>query len=105
LPALKKAAGDNDKFICVIAMHALGRLGPDLGDEGKDVVAVLLPHLNDQILEVRVAAIQALGAMGREALGEDLKKVVARLSAQADDSRAAVRDAANAALARLKSSP
>jgi HEAT repeat protein len=63
---------------------------------------VLLPHLNNQILEVRVAAIQALGSIGREALGEDLKKVVNRLSAQADDSRAAVRDAANAALARLK---
>ena len=93
LPALKKAVGDNDKFIRVIAMHALGRMGPDLGDEVKDVVAVLLPHLNDQILEVRVAAIQALGAIGREALGEDLKKVTARLSAQADDSRAAVRDA------------
>jgi HEAT repeat protein len=102
LPALKKAVGDNDKFICVIAMHALGRMGPDLGDEVKDVVAVLLPHLNNQILEVRVAAIQALGSIGREALGEDLKKVVNRLSAQADDSRAAVRDAANAALARLK---
>jgi HEAT repeat protein len=105
LPALKKAVGDNDKFIRVIAMHALGRMGPDLGDEVKDVVAVLLPHLNDQILEVRVAAIQALGAIGREALGEDLKKVTARLSAQADDSRAAVRDAANAALGRLKSKP
>jgi HEAT repeat protein len=105
LPALKKAAGDNDKFICVIAMHALGRMGPDLGDEVKDVVAVLLPHLNDQILEVRVAAIQALGAIGRETLGEDLKKVVNRLSAQADDSRAVVRDAANAALGRLKNKP
>jgi len=105
LPALKKAVGDNDKFIRVIAMHALGRMGPDLGGEVKDVVAVLLPHLNDQILEVRVAAIQALGAIGREALGEDLKKVTARLSAQADDSRAAVRDAANAALAQLKTKP
>jgi HEAT repeat protein len=102
LPTLKKAVGDNDKFIRVIAMHALGRMGPDLGGEVKDVVVVLLPHLNDQILEVRVAAIQALGAIGREALGEDLKKVANRLSAQADDSRAAVRDAANAALARLK---
>jgi HEAT repeat protein len=106
LPALKKAAGDNDKFICVVAMHALGRMGPDLGDEVKDVVALLLPHLNDQILEVRVAAIQALGAIGREPLGEDLlKKVVNRLSAQADDSRTVVRDAANAALGRLKNKP
>jgi HEAT repeat protein len=105
LPALKKAAGDDDKFIRVVAMHALGRMGPDLGEDVKDVVAVLLPHLNDQILEVRVAAIQALGAIGNKALGDDLKKVVARLSAQADDGRAAVRDAANAALARLKSNP
>ncbi|HBI43825.1 MAG TPA: hypothetical protein DDY78_13395 [Planctomycetales bacterium] len=105
LPALKKAVGDNDKFIRVIAMHALGRMGPDLGGEVKDVVVVLLPHLNDQILEVRVAAIQSLGAIGREALGEDLKKVTDPLSAQADDSRAVVRDAANAALARLKSKP
>ncbi len=103
LPALKKAVGDNDKFIRVIAMHALGRMGPDLGGDVKDVVAVLLPHLKDQILEVRIAAIQALGAIGREALGGDLKKVTDPLSAQADDSRAAVRDAANAALARLKS--
>ena len=105
LAALKQATADEDKFIRVMAMHALGRMGPELGDEVKDVVAVLLPHLNDQILEVRVAAIQALGAIGNKALGEDLKKVLLRLSAQADDSRAAVRDAANAALARLKSNP
>ncbi len=105
LGPLKKAVSDTDQYVRVIALHALGQIGPEIGGEVKGLVAVLLPHLDDDILEVRVATIQALGAIGRDALGEDLKKVTNRLSVQADDGRAAVRAAANAALARLKSNP
>ena len=35
LAALKKAVGDDDTFIRVEAMHALGRLGPVLGRRGQ----------------------------------------------------------------------
>ena len=105
LAALEKAVGDDDKFIRVVSMHALGRLGPELGGEVKGVVAVLLPRIDDDVVEVRVAAIQAVGALGKDALGPDLKAVTARLSQAAGDSRPEVRDAATAALARLKGNP
>jgi HEAT repeat protein len=105
VPALKKAVSDDDKFIRIVSLHALGRLGPALGADAKDVVAVLLPRIDDDLIEVRVAAIQAVGALGREAMGAELKNAVARLTVAAGDSRPEVRDAATAALARLKSNP
>ena len=105
LPALKKAVDDDDKFIRVVSLHALGRLGPDLGGEVKGVVAVLLPRLDDDVVEVRVAAIQAVGAVGKDALGADLKPVADRLTQALGDSRPEVRNAAAAALARLKGNP
>jgi HEAT repeat protein len=105
LPALKKAVGDEDRFLRIVAMHVLGRLGPGLGDEAKGVVAVLLPRIDDDTIEVRVAAIQAVAALGRDALGKDLKDAVARLTAASGDSRKEVRDAAGAALAKLAGNP
>jgi HEAT repeat protein len=105
LSALKKAAGDDDQFLRVVALHALGRLGPDLGPDAKGVAAVLLPRIDDDVIEVRVAAIQAVGAFGRDALGPDLDKAVSQLTAAAGDARPEVRDAAAAALARIKDKP
>ena len=105
LPALKTAVDDDDQFIRVVALHALGRLGPDLGGETKSVAAVLLPHIDDDVVEVRVAAIQAAGAFGRDALGSNLEDAQRRLTAAAGDPRPEVRDAAAAALARLKGKP
>ncbi len=105
LAALKKAVGDDDIFIRVEAMHALGRLGPVLDGEVKGVVAVLLPRIDDDVVEVRVAAVQAVGALGKDALGPDLPLVTARLTQAAGDSRPEVRVAATAALARLKGKP
>ena len=104
-PALKKAASDGDKFTRVLSLHALGRLGPDLGADAKDVLAVLILRFDDDLIEVRVAAIQAVGAFGRDALGAGLNDAVARLTIAAGDSRPEVRDAATAALARLKGNP
>ena len=105
LASLKQAVGDDDKFLRVVALHALGRLGPDLGADAKGVIALLLPRIDDDVVEVRVAAIQAVSAFGKEALGADQKKVTARLTQAAGDSRAEVREAATAALARLKDNP
>ena len=105
LAALKKSVDDDDKFLRVVSMHALGRLNLDPGGEVKEVVAVLLPRIDDDVVEVRVAAIQAAAALGKDALGADLKPVTARLTQAAGDSRPEVRDAAAAALARLKGGP
>ena len=69
------------------------------------MVAVLLSRIDDDVVEVRVAAVQAVGALGKDALGPDLKPVTARLTQAAGDSRPEVRDAATAALARLKGKP
>jgi HEAT repeat protein len=102
LAELKAAVEDKDVFVRVTAMHALGRLGPVLGDDAKGVVDLLLPRLTDGVVEVRLAAIQASGALGPDALGDDLRKVIGKLEFSADDALADVRTAATAALARLK---
>jgi HEAT repeat protein len=102
LAELKAAVEDKDVFLRVTAMHALGRLGPDLGEDAKGVVDLLAPRLTDGVVEVRLAAIQACGALGPDALGEDLRKVIGKLEFSAGDALPDVRAAATGALAKLK---
>ena len=102
LPSLKKAIKDNDKFVRCLAMHTMGQMKRDLGDNTRDVVTVLLQALDDPVLEVRVAALETFGNLGQEALGDDAKAVVDRVSAMTKDSLKDVREGAENALKKLK---
>ena len=102
LPSLKKAIKDNDKYVRCLVMHTIGQMKRDLGDETKDVVTVLLQALNDPVLEVRVAALETFGNLGQEALGDDAKAVVDRVSDMTKDSLKDVREGAENALKKLK---
>jgi HEAT repeat protein len=102
LPALRQALKDDDRFVRSLALHAVGRLGPDLGPDRKAVLADLLGCLNDRVIEVRVAALETFRALGPEALGEEAPAVTARLEEAARDSHKAVSDAAREALKRLR---
>jgi HEAT repeat protein len=102
LPAVKKAVGDPDKFVRCLAMHALGQMGRDLGDEAPSVVKLLLKTLEDPVIEVRVAALETFGNLGQEALGADAKAVVDRVTDLTRNSRKEVREAAENALKKLK---
>jgi HEAT repeat protein len=105
LAALRQALKDGDKFVRCTAMHAVGGLGKELGMQRRDVVTALLACLNDTVLEVRVAAIETFGNLGPEALGDDLKAVVDKLTEAARDSRKDVKEAAQNALKKLKPAP
>jgi HEAT repeat protein len=101
LPALKKAATDADKDVRCQALYAFGHIGKDLGGEVGPVTMLLLAALKDPTVEVRLAAIQTLGALGPDTLGSNLEEVRKRLTEQSKDSTPEVRDAALAALKRL----
>jgi HEAT repeat protein len=103
LADLKKALRDDDKYVRCLAMHTLGQMGSELGDERRDVVTALLRCLDDNILEVRLAALETFGMLGAEGLGEDARAVADRLGdTSRNDGQKAVREAAAVALKKIK---
>ncbi len=94
LPDLRGALKDEDKFVRSQVLHVLGRLGSDGTEAVPDVIQRLT---DDQVLEVRLAAIEALGA-----LGVNSKEVIEALNAASRSSIAGVRDAAKEALKKLQ---
>jgi HEAT repeat protein len=94
LPDLKSALTDEDKFIRSQVLHIIGQLGPDGSEAVPDVIGRLK---EDQVLEVRLAAIEALGA-----LGVNSKEVVEALNAASRSSIAGVREAAKEALKKVQ---
>jgi HEAT repeat protein len=105
LPALRAALKDNDQFVRSLSLHALSRMGSELGDDRKDTVLSILAAMDDNALEVRVAAIEALGNLGSEGLGEQMKAAVNRLADATRDPRKAVSEAARVALKKLQGMP
>ena len=105
LKALQDALTDDDRFVRGLALHALGRMGAELASDRKSVVAAVLARLNDRVVEVRVAALETLGALGPDGLGPDLGLVVGRIGETSRDSQKAVRDAAQEALKKLRPMP
>lgn len=101
IPALKKALKDSDRFVRCLAMHAVGRMPRELGNDRREVVTLLLQGLDDGVTEVRVAAIETLGALGPSGLDTDLAAVRDRLKASTQDSQKAVRETAVDALKKL----
>ena len=103
LPALKTALKDDDQFVRSLSLHALSRMGKELGDDRKEVVVGMLAAMDDNVLEVRVAAIEGLGHLGTDVLGEQSMLVVNKLADAARDPRKAVSEAARVALKKLQS--
>jgi hypothetical protein len=54
---------------------------------------------------VRIAAVETLGTLGAEGVGDDLKAVTDRLDDATRDTQKAVADAAAAALKKIKGMP
>jgi HEAT repeat protein len=104
LPALEKAVVEKaqDRFVRCQVLHALGQFGKDLGEHQKSAITAILRCMDDSVLEVRLAAIETLGALGADGLGGDKKAVVERLADAERDTAAAVRTAATAALKKIQ---
>jgi HEAT repeat protein len=105
LPQLRKCLHDKDKFIRTQSMHVIGHLGRDLGPEGKEIVKELLKITGEPVFEVRVAAIETLGNLGADALGDELTAVLDRLAELTKDTQRGVREAAEEARKKLKQTP
>jgi HEAT repeat protein len=102
LPVLIKAMGDRqDRFVRCQAMNAVGSLGDDLGDQRKVVVAALRQGLTDKLNEVRLASILALGQLGPDLLGTELKAIKSELEQATRSPHKPISEAATAALAKL----
>ncbi|MGH7168656.1 MAG: HEAT repeat domain-containing protein [Gemmataceae bacterium] len=104
LPKLRKALKDEDQFVRSLSLHAISHLGRDLGDDRKPVIDGILAAMDDNVLEVRITAIEALGNLGREGLGDQSKAAVTRLTAATRDPQKAVSEAAKVALKKLQGS-
>jgi len=104
LPALRTALKDEDQFVRSLSLHALSHLDRDLGDDRKSVIDGILAAMDDNVLEVRITAIEALGNLGAEGLGDQSKAAVTRLTAATRDPQKAVSEAAKVALKKLQGS-
>ena len=91
-----------DRFVRCQAIHALGQLGKDLGEQRKTAVANLRRCLADKLGEVKLASALALGELGVEYVGEDAPTIIADLQVLTKSSEKAISEAATAAIARLE---
>jgi len=105
LSALRSALKDDDQFVRSLSLHAISQMGRDLGEERKLAIDGILMAMDDNVLEVRITAIEALGNLGVEGLGEQSKAVVTRLTAATRDPQKAVSEAAKLALKKLQGMP
>lgn len=102
LPALRSALKDDDQFVRSLSLHAISQMGRDLGDERKAAIDGIFTAMDDNVLEVRITAIEALGNLGAEGLGDQSKAAVTRLTAATRDPQKAVSEAAKVALKKLQ---
>jgi HEAT repeat protein len=105
LSALQTALKDDDQFVRSLSLHAISRMGKELGDDRKMAVSGVLTCMNDNVLEVRVAAIEVLGNLGVSGLGEHAKAVAERLTQATRDPQKVVSEAAQVALKKLQGTP
>ncbi|HEY7154503.1 MAG TPA: HEAT repeat domain-containing protein [Gemmataceae bacterium] len=105
LPALRSALKDDDQFVRSFALHTLGHMGGELGDDRKATVVGIMARMDDNVLEVRIAAIEALANLGTDGLGDQYKNAVNRLTEASRDPQKAVAEAAKAALKKVQGMP
>jgi HEAT repeat protein len=94
LPDLKIAIQDDDKFVRCQILQLLGRMGKGSSELVPDIILRLK---EDQVIEVRLAAIEALAA-----LGDKSKEIIDALTIASRNNQAAIRDAAKEALSKLE---
>ncbi len=104
LPALQTSLKDEDQFVRSLSLHAASQMGRELGDQRKPTILGILAAMDDNVLEVRVTAIEALGNLGADNLGELSKNVVEKLTAATRDPQRVVAEAARVALKKLQGS-
>ena len=102
-PALVKTFGENARFIRGQAMHALGQMGKELDKKRVEGVKAILAASEDPSVEVCVSAIETLAAMYLDGYGGLQDDVTKRLDAIVRrEGRKSIRDAAEAALAKIR---
>jgi HEAT repeat protein len=102
-PALVKTFGENARFIRGQALHALGQMGKELDKKRAEAVKAILAASEDPSVEVCVAAIETLAVMYLDGYGGLQADVVKRLDAIVRrEGRKSIRDAAEAALAKIR---
>jgi HEAT repeat protein len=89
-----EALKDSDKFVRPLVIHTLG----NLDSEAEMVVPALVLRLSDDVVEVRLAAIEELGRFGPAAKAA----LPALRDLQGSDSSKMVREAAGNALKRIR---
>jgi HEAT repeat protein len=95
---LKVATGTADKNTRVDALRAFGSaLGPALKDRVKDLIRVLE---TDPDFEVRVVAVEEIGALGNDL--KDDKETITALRKRLSDPQVKVRESAAAAIRRIE---
>jgi HEAT repeat protein len=97
LPDVKSALQDDDKFVRCQVLHLIGRFGAEGADALPDILRC---SREDTVLEVRLAAIETLGALGLKT-----PEVEAELQTAANSSQIAIRDAARRSLKKLGIEP
>ena len=105
LPVLLKTmtTTSEDRFVRCSAIHTVSQIVPNLDQDAErtDALKKLQLVLRDGIADVRLAAIQALGGMKKETLGDQLKQVLAKLGIETKAIQPAIRNAAKDAIERL----
>ncbi|HEY7426944.1 MAG TPA: HEAT repeat domain-containing protein [Gemmataceae bacterium] len=105
LPALRTALKDDDQFVRTFTLHAISRMGGELGDDRKAIIRGMMACMDDNVLEVRIAAIEALSHLGTDGLGDQVGATVNRLTEATRDPQKAISDAAKLALKKVQGMP
>lgn len=103
LSSLRAALKDDDQHVRSRSLHAISRMGKELGDERKPAIISVLTCMDDNVLEVRIAAIEALGNLGAaDGLGDQAGAVVTRLTEATRDPQKVISEAAQVALKKVR---
>lgn len=97
LPELIKATKEKNNDVRCEAIHSLGRLGKAGHAAIPDLIRIVR---DDEVAEVRLAAIQELGEFG-----PDAKEAIDALTVASKDGRLAIREAAADALKKIRKQP
>ncbi|MCX7701123.1 MAG: HEAT repeat domain-containing protein [Gemmataceae bacterium] len=97
LPALLKAARDADVSVRCFAVHAIGAYGKPAVHTIPELIDILR---RDEVADVRLAVIEELASFGTDA-----RPALEALRIASKDGRAAIREAALAAIKKIDSSP
>lgn len=97
LPALLRAARDTDVSVRCFAVHAIGAYGKSALRTIPELIDILR---RDEVADVRLAVIEELASFGADA-----RSALEALRIASKDGRAAIREAALAALKKIESSP